>query len=247
MRARAAATVEADGTGGSRLTILRSAAPLLLRPTAGALYLVGGAGGPLGGDDVELDITVGAGASLVVRSAAASVTQPDGKGRPSRLTVRARVAAGGSLAWFPEPSVVASGCHQVLRTDLELEEGCRLVWREEVILGRHAEAAGDWDSHMTADLAGRPFVRHGLRLGPGVRGWDGPAVAGPAKALGSVLVVGPGRPSEPRVEDGHAILPLSRAGTMITAVAADALELRRRLDRALSAVTACQEAVSRRG
>jgi urease accessory protein len=231
VKARATAVVEADGSGGTRLAVLRSAAPLILRPAAGALWLVGGAGGPLGGDDLELDISVGPGAGLTVRTAAASVVLAGGI--PSRLTIRAEVAAGGRLAWLPEPSVATARCNHVVRTRLRLEAGCELTWREEVVLGRHGEEPGDWDSRTDADLDGRPLLRNALRLGPGVPGWNGPAVVGPAKAVGTVLVV-PGAGPQPPDGDSVAVLPLAGAGVLVTAVAGDALTLRRRLEAATS-------------
>ena len=60
-RLTAAARIEAvagpDGT--TRLPVLSSQAPLVLRRTPSAVYLVGGAAGPIGGDELSLWITVG--------------------------------------------------------------------------------------------------------------------------------------------------------------------------------------------
>jgi urease accessory protein len=75
LRAHASARAERVGDV-SRLVELRSDPPLVLRATPAGLHLVGGAAGPLGGDELALDITVGAGACLVVRSAAATLAQP---------------------------------------------------------------------------------------------------------------------------------------------------------------------------
>ncbi len=230
MRARARVVAEADGYGGTRLTALRSEAPLILRETAGALYLVGGAGGPLGGDDVTLEIEVAAGASLTLRTAAASLAQP-GRG-PSRITVRADIGAGGELRWLPEPLVAVRGCDHRMEAALTLDAGATLVWREELVLGRHREASGSVVTRTTVDLDGAPLVRHELAVGPDHPAAAGPVVTGGAQAAGSVLLVGPGlRAAMPAVlGPTAAVLPLAGAGVQVVALAGDAPALRRLLD-----------------
>lgn len=233
MRARARVVAESDGRGGTRLTTLRSEVPLVLRSTPDALYLVGGAGGPLGGDDLALEITVGAGAHLVVRTAAASVALP-GDG-PSQVQVRATVAAGGELRWLPEPVVVAQAAVHHLRTIVELEAGARLMWREELVLGRHGEAGGSLVTRTDVDVAGDPLLRHELALGPLSPAAAGPAVTAGARAVGSLLLAGPDWARAPAVTLGPtaAVLPLAGAGVQIVALAAGAAELRRLLDAGL--------------
>ena len=90
--------------------MLRSDGPLALRETPRGVYLVGTAAGPLGGDDLALDIDVGPGACLVIRSAAAMlllpgpeggesalrITRPGRPGRPAGLRPAAR-GGGGRL------------------------------------------------------------------------------------------------------------------------------------------------------
>lgn len=235
MRARAIVVAEVDDLGVTRLTRVRSEPPLLLRATAGGLYLVGGAGGPLGGDDLALDIEVGAGASLTVRSAAASVAQP-GVG-PSRLRITASVGPGGRLEWLPEPVVAARGCDHHLRTAVSVGVGGSVVWREEILLGRHAETPGSIVARFTADIDGVPLLRQEFALGLAHRHAESPAVAGVARAAGSMLLVGPEwgrcRPPATTLGAGGALLPLDGPAVQIVALAADALGLRRCLDAGL--------------
>ena len=47
--------------GVTRLPVLSSQVPLVLRRTPEAVYVVGGAAGPIGGDELALRISVGAG------------------------------------------------------------------------------------------------------------------------------------------------------------------------------------------
>jgi urease accessory protein len=74
VRASAALVAELGADGSTRLPVQRSQAPLILRRTPEAVYLVGGAAGPLGGDVLELQIEVREGATLRLRTAAAAVT-----------------------------------------------------------------------------------------------------------------------------------------------------------------------------
>src|SRR5688500_13576061 len=157
LTATARVAVVAD-RGRSRLAELSGEPPLLPRRTGprmgprtgsrtGAgpvqVHLVGGAAGPLGGDRLRLEIEVGAGAALCLRTVAASVALPGPDGAESRLDVVATVAAGGRLSWLPEPLIAAAGCRHVAAADVTVAEGGRLVWRDEVVCGRHGEEPGD--------------------------------------------------------------------------------------------------------
>lgn len=233
-RARAAVTAECDRHGRTRLTTLRSDGPLAVREAGGAVYLVGAAAGPLGGDDLELDLEVGPGARLAVRSAATTLTLP-GNGE-SRFTVRARVGTGGHLDYAPEPTVAAAGCDHRAIAEVTLADGATLRWRDELILGRYGEPPGRHTSRIDAILAGLPLLRHELRLDdPGVYG--GEAVLGGARAAGTVLLAGDGLLREPVTGEGLAVMPLAGPGVLISATAGDAAALRRRLCQGESAAT----------
>ncbi|GIG92507.1 urease accessory protein UreD [Plantactinospora endophytica] len=201
MRALARIVAEADPVRGTRLTVLRGEPPLLPRRTGPVgppdpereveLHLVGGAAGPLGGDRLRIEIEVGPGARLCVRSVAAALALPGRDGAESRLTVLARVASGGRLRWLPEPLIGAAGCTHRTVCVVELAEGAALCWREELVCGRYAEPVGDVRLEMTARYGGRTLLRSDLAVGPGAAGWSGPAILGGARAAGSVLVVDP--------------------------------------------------------
>ncbi|WP_106258756.1 urease accessory protein UreD [Actinomadura rubrobrunea] len=225
--ARAAVAAERDAHGRTRCTRLRSDGPLALRETAEGVHLVGAAAGPLGGDVLELDVAVGPGARLAVRSAAAALVLP-GDGT-SRLTVRARVGPGARLDFAPEPTVAAAGCDHRSAAEIALAEDATLRWREEIVLGRHGERPGRLRGRLDVAIGRTPLLRHELRVGDG---HGARAVLGDAGAAGSVLLVRPGLAREAHVEDGLAVLPLAHpSGVLITAVAPDAALLRRRLAR----------------
>ena len=255
MKASAALVAERGADGTTRLPVQRSQAPLILRRTAEAVYLVGGAAGPLGGDVLELRIEVREGAALRLRTAAAAVALPGRDGRESLLSVTITVAAGARLEYLPEPTIAAGGARH--RTDIrvDLAAGAALVLRDEVILGRHGERGGACRTRLRADLAGRPLLRHELD----VSGTDevslGPAVLAGHRTAGSLLCVepewaepdgtgpgwagldraGPGRAGRPigelpsGYEPGVTVMPLAGPAVLVNALAGDALTLRRRL------------------
>lgn len=239
MRASAELVAERGAGGSIRLPVQRSQAPLILRRTADAVYLVGGAAGPLGGDVLELRIEVREGAALRVRTVAAAVALPGRDGQESVLSVTLVVAAGGRLEYLPEPTVAADGARH--RTDIraDLAAGAALVLRDEMVLGRHAERGGACRTRLRADLAGVPLLRHEVD----VSGTDevslGPAVLAGHRTAGSLLCVDPdwvepdgagtatGIPSGSA--PGVAVMPLAGPAVLVTALADDALTLRRRL------------------
>jgi len=208
-------------------------APLVLRPTPRGLYLVGGAAGPIGGDHLRLRIEVGPGANLTVRTAAASVALPGSSGGLSSLELDVTVADGGSLRWLPEPAVAAARCHHRLRTRLSVGRTARVVWRDELVLGRHGEDPGDYVSRLRLDVAGVAVLRQELAVGAPHPGWRGPAVTGGRRAVGSVVLVDPGfDPAPPGTVLGEqsAALALPGPAVQIVAVADDAVTLRHLLN-----------------
>ncbi len=235
MRAEARLVAEADGRGGTRLSTLYGEPPLLPRRTSrhhgpAEVYLVGGAAGPLGGDDLRVDITVGPGAHLVVRTIAASLAQPSHPPAPSALTITATVSAGANLDWLPEPTVAVAGCDHLSRSIVDLDEGATLSWREELIAGRHAEPPGDLRLATTVRYAGRTVLRHDVAIGPRAKGWH----AMLDRATGTLLLVGPHAPDQPKIIGaGAALMPLAHGpAALVSATGPTAREVRRALDEA---------------
>lgn len=238
MRALARLVARADGRGGTVLAELRGETPLLLRQTpardgVATVHVVGGAAGPLAGDDLRLEIEVGPAAAVRVHTVAASVALPGRPGAVSRMAVRAVVQAGAALYWLPEQLVAAAGCAHLAESRVELAAGASLRWRDELICGRYGEAPGGAVVHTQVDYAGRPLLRQSLAVGPQAPGWAGPAVLGGAPATGSLLVVDSSRPAERaevRADGAVARLPLAGGpATLWTATAPDAHTLREHL------------------
>ncbi|GHB13415.1 urease accessory protein UreD [Streptomyces chryseus] len=243
VEATARITAVPDGLGGTRLPVLESDGPLALRRTRGAgayarVTVVGAMSAPLGGDRLAIEAGVRDGAALTVDSAAATVALPGRGGRPARYDVRLTAGAGACLRWLPEPLISARGSDLRMTTRVELAACARLVLREEQVLGRYGEETGTLTTRLTVHRAGRPLLDQELAYGPGAPGgWDGAAVLGGNRAAGQLLVVRPefehSPPETALLGDNGVLTPLAGPAVLVTAVAADALGLRRVLDRAL--------------
>ena len=247
-RVRATARIVArdDGRGGTALPVLEGDGPIALRRTRGSgaearVMLVGAMSGPLGGDEFAVEAEVQGGARLRVGSAAATIALPGQAKGEARYDVRLHVADGGELEWLPEQLISAQGSDLYVRTRVELGGTARLVLREEQVLGRVGEQPGRLSSRLTVCVEGRALLDQELACGPGAPGgWDGPAVLGGHRAVGQLVVVRPEFGVEPMaarvVGEGAVVMPLAGPAVLVSAVAADALRLRRLLDEALAAV-----------
>ncbi|MET9367213.1 urease accessory protein UreD [Streptomyces griseoflavus] len=248
VRAVARIRARADGRGGTSLPVLRGDGPLALRRTRGSgteahVVLVGAMSGPLGGDRLTVRADVGAGARLRVGSAAATLALPGQHPGDARYDVRLTVACGGELLWLPEQLISVRDSSLHAATHADLAPGARLVLREEHVLGRSGERPGLLTTRLTVRIGGQPVLDQQLTCGPGAPGgWDGPAVLGGHRAVGQLVVVRPGFEDEPvtsaELGEGVAVLPLPGPAALVTAVAPDALRLRRLLDGASEALLA---------
>ncbi|WP_327722427.1 urease accessory protein UreD [Streptomyces sp. NBC_00490] len=235
-----------DGRGGTSLPVLEGDGPLALRRTRGSadearVMLVGAMSGPLGGDHFTVEAEVAEGARLRVGSAAATIALPGQAKGESRYDVRLTVADRGELQWLPEQLICAQGSELYVTTRADVAATGRLVLREEQVLGRAAEQPGRLTSRLTLCVAGRTVLDQELACGPGApAGWDGPAVLAGHRAVGQLIVVRPEFAAEPVAArvlgDGAVVVPLAGPAVLVSAVAPDALKLRRVLDEALASL-----------
>ncbi|MFF3751919.1 urease accessory protein UreD [Streptomyces sp. NPDC002018] len=243
MSVRATARIVATPTG---LPVLAGEGPLALRRTRATgpgarVTVIGAMSAPLGGDRLAIEAEVREGARLTVDAAAATVALPGRAAGPAHYDVRLTVGENAELNWLPQQLVSAYGSDLRMRTRVELAGTARLTLREEQILGRHGEGPGTLHTRLTVLRAGRPLLDQELAYGPGApAGWDGGAVLGGHRAVGQLLLVGPEfeeKPAMPRLLGESAVLtPLAGPAVLVTAVAPDALRLRRVLDEVLDEV-----------
>jgi len=235
-----------DGRGGTSLPVLEGDGPLALRRTRGSgaearVMLVGAMSGPLGGDHFTVEAAVAEGARLHVGSAAATIALPGQTKGEARYDVRLTVADGGELRWLPEQLISANGSELYVSTHVDVGAYGRLVLREEQVLGRVAEEPGRLGSRLVVRVGGRTVLDQALACGPGAPGgWDGPAVLAGHRAVGQLVVVRPEFATDPAsarvLGDGAVIMPLAGPAALVSAVAPDALQLRKLLDEALTSL-----------
>ncbi|MET7405753.1 urease accessory protein UreD [Streptomyces parvulus] len=247
VRARARVLARADGRGGTSLPVLEGEGPLAVRRTRGSgaearVMLVGAMSGPLGGDHFTVTAEAAPGARLRVGSAAATLALPGQEKADARYDVRLTAGEGADLRWLPEQLISARGSDLYVGTRVDLAAGARLLLREEQVLGRAGEEPGRLTSRLTVRIDGRCVLDQELACGPGAPGgWDGPAGLAGHRAVGQLVVVRPGFAAEPPAArvlgEGAAVMPLAGpAAALVTAVAPDALRLRRLLDGALASL-----------
>nr|WP_234343383.1 urease accessory protein UreD [Streptomyces sp. NRRL F-5123] len=213
-----------DGRGGTALPLLAGDGPLALRRTRAErdgwarVTVVGAMSAPLGGDRLRIEAEAVAGARLVVDASAATVSLPGRDGRPAHYDVLLTVGADAELHWLPEPVIAARGSDLRMTTRVALAPGARLVLREELVLGRHAEPPGRLGTRLTVTYGGLPLLDQALDVGPGAPpGWDGPAVLGPYRTLGQLLVVpAPDPPSGAALPPLTALTELAGPGVLLT-------------------------------
>ncbi|MCX3061057.1 urease accessory protein UreD [Streptomyces beihaiensis] len=246
VRSVARITARPDGRGGTSLPVLESEGSFAVRRTRAARHgearvmLVGAMTGPLGGDRCSVEARAEPGARLHIGSVAATLALPGQDKEPAHHDVRLSVGDGARLDWLPEQLISVDGSDLRVTTRVDLAPGAHLVLREEQVLGRAGEGPGRLGSRLTLRRAGRPLLDQELAFGPGAPGgWDGPAVLAGYRALGQLVVVRPGfETDKPAAEvlDGPvtgALTPLAGPAVVVTALAPDALTLRKALDVAL--------------
>ena len=189
MRASAHATI-AGGDGAVWLSDVRSQPPLTLRRSGGRLLVVGSAAGPVGGDELDLHLTVAPGAHVSIGTAAATIVWPGPHGQRSTMSLTIDVGTGAHVDWHPCPTVSVAGSDHVMSTLVRLEPGatCRIV--EELALGRGDEPTGRLDTSVRIERDRSPIVHHRERFGEGLPGWGSTTSIGGARYVHQEFRVG---------------------------------------------------------
>ena len=99
--------------------------------------IVNTAGGMAGGDRFGIDIAVGAGAGLTVTTAAAEKIYRS-HGPDTALAIKLDVAAGATLAWLPQETILFDRVRLARTIDVTLAPGASLLVAEAVVFGRAA-------------------------------------------------------------------------------------------------------------
>ncbi|GAA4885394.1 urease accessory protein UreD [Saccharopolyspora cebuensis] len=242
MRAEAVLGVELGARGRSVVRELASQAPLTLVPRRAAttaadgtavVHLVGSATSPVGGDVVDLRVRVGPGARLLLRGTAATVALPGHDGAVSSAAVHLDVAAGASVDYLPEPTVVSSRADHRAAMSVRLAPDARLRCREVLVLGRSGERPGRLVTATDVVRDGVPLLRQRLDIGDPLLDASAGYLAG-ARVLATEVLVGADDPAAPASGDWWSLAPLAAGGALATAVGPDAVIAGRRLAEAVA-------------
>ena len=97
--------------------------------------LVNTAGGMAGGDRFDVDVAAGAGARLVLTTAAAEKVYRT-LGPETAVDVKLDVGAGASVAWLPQETILFDGARLARQINVDLAGTARLVIAEAMVFGR---------------------------------------------------------------------------------------------------------------
>jgi len=187
-------TAEAGRTRRSRVQEAGSLRVRFPNVATGALeaVIVNTGGGMTGGDRFAIDADAGAGASLVVGTAAAEKVYRS-TGADTTLDVTLSVAAGARLAWLPQETILFDRARLARRIDIDLAENAALIMAEAIVFGRTAmrESVRDgfWSDRWRLKRGGRLVFAENARLDGGIADrLARPAVAAGSIALATVLI-----------------------------------------------------------
>ncbi len=136
------------------------------------VYLLHPPGGMVGGDSLDIRLSLGEGAqALLTTPGAAKFYRSNGS--LARQSQHFTVADGASLEWLPQENIFFPGTEARLDTSIALSGDARLAWWELHCLGRpvigEAFDRGRIDSALSIERDGVPLVAERLRLDPGNR------------------------------------------------------------------------------
>jgi urease accessory protein len=166
--------VELRRVGGSTAVVRRLArSPLKLltpRGAGGCAHVVASTygGGLLGGDEVALRVTAGAGTRCVLGTQASTKVYRSTGGLASRQSLDAEVGAGAILAVAPDPVTCFAGARYEQRQHFRLDAGASLLLIDWFTSGRAAcgerWAFDRYRSETRVDVGGTCVAREALLL-----------------------------------------------------------------------------------
>jgi urease accessory protein len=160
----------------------------------------------LAGDDVRIEVVVGAGVDLEIVEIAGTVAY-DMRGGCASWHVDVHVEDGGILTWEGLPFVLSDGSDVARSMNVTLDCSGRVALRETYVFGRSGELGGDLRASTLAHVDGRPLLVEDLDLRTARR--VEPAVMGAARCLDAVTILGA------RIDtEGPGILQLDRPGSI---------------------------------
>ncbi|KFC64051.1 Urease accessory protein UreD [Bosea sp. LC85] len=157
--------------------------------------LINTGGGMAGGDAMRVDAVIETQAETVITTQAAEKIYRS-QGDDTRIETRLSVAAGASLAWLPQESILFSGARLARNLTIDLATDARLVACESIVFGRIAMGEtmqrGAVRDRWRIRRDGHLVFADELRLdGEVAATLERPAIAAGARAVATVVAAGP--------------------------------------------------------
>jgi urease accessory protein len=155
--------------------------------------LINTAGGVAGGDRFALDVAAGEGTRLVLTTAAAEKVYR-ALDEPSRIDVKLEVAAGATLAWLPQETILFDRARLARTIDVTLAADARIILAEAIVFGRagmgEVVEEGALFDRWRVRRDGRLIYAETVRLEGAIAArLAAPAVAKGGVAVATVLIV----------------------------------------------------------
>jgi len=220
------------GAGGvTRVDGVLCSAPVWVRWDGATLWLVGSGASPVGEDHVRVEVDLGPGVTVAVRSVAATMVYA-ARGAGTRWDTTLRVADGATLDWRPEPVILTERARHDARTTIHASGGADVLLDDVLVLGRDGERAGLLRSTLDVRVDDVPVLL--TSVDTSLPGWAGPAGVAHASVVAHRVRVG-GPDVEPATHRDVVVLDPAPGCRLAVAPAADVAAARRAIDAVLPA------------
>ncbi len=172
----------------------------------------------LAGDNIRIEIVVGAGVDLEIIDTAGTVAY-DMDGGSAAWSVDVTVEDDAHLTWLGLPFVVAAGARVTRKTAARIGIGGALALRETVVCGRSGEDGGALVQHTEVYAEGQPVLIETLDLGAPAR--SGFAALAGRRCLDSMTYAGGGRSPMPHASPGVVLMQLAGPGWIARSIVND--------------------------
>ena len=162
-------------------------APVWFRWDGATLWLVGSGASPVGEDHIRVQVDVGPGVAVAVRSVAATVVYA-ARGAGTRWDTDIHVADGARLDWRPEPVILTERSRHEVNTTVHAAAGADVTLDEVLVLGRAGEAGGALRSTLAVRVDDAPVLLTSIDTSSSA--WSGPAGVDGATVVANRLRLG---------------------------------------------------------
>jgi urease accessory protein len=191
---RATAHIGVERHDGRDELVRREAqAPFSVRRCGGRILLAASAAAPVGGDELDVFVTVSKSARADVGTVSATMVWPAPRPLWSASTLTCEVADAATLVWWPEPTVSVARSQHRARTVVRLAPTASCTIVEELVLGRAGEPPGCVDSELRVMRGVTTVLHHRERFGDTVSSLESAVcssvgVGGARHVLSAILV-----------------------------------------------------------